>query len=121
MLRFRRARSAATAIALLILGGACTSNGAAPGSPVGGPCSGDGDCQPGLFCETMDPGGQCLKGCTGDADCGDGNLCALDDGKLKCYRACKGDADCPRAGYPCIGKDGRDPTRTFCDTSAARD
>ena len=94
----------------------CAGGSSAPtGAAIGEPGAATSDCQAGMFCETKDPGGQCLKSCTADADCGSGNLCALDDGQLKCYRACKASSDCPRAGYPCVGADGRDATRTFCD------
>ena len=95
-----------------------SSSSSAPGA-IGEPCAATSECQAGMFCETQDPGGQCLKSCTADADCGPGNLCALDNGQLKCYRACKTSADCPRPGYPCAGADGRDATRTFCDVAQA--
>jgi hypothetical protein len=104
--------------AAIVAGCSSTSSSASSKGAIGAACSGDTDCGTGMFCNLDDPGGQCLKKCAADADCGGGNICALDDGELKCYVACAKPTDCTRAGYGCVGRDGRDTTKTFCDTVA---
>jgi hypothetical protein len=120
VLAWRRLARSTPLVTVLTLA-CCTASGGPAGGAVGDPCTASADCQNGLFCEGADPGGQCQRSCLADADCGTGNLCALDSGALKCYRACRTDADCPRPGYPCVGVDGRDAERTFCDAVGGSD
>jgi len=88
-----------------------SSTGAAAGkSPIGGACKSDASCETGLFCDTGDPGGQCLKKCSSSADCGSGAVCS---DEKKCYHACQNKADCTRAGYACVGK----APQMFCDVA----
>jgi hypothetical protein len=54
-----------------------TSTAGATKSPIGGACTSDAACETGLFCDTGDPGGQCLKKCSTTADCGSGGRCAV--------------------------------------------
>ena len=77
-------------------------------NPIGGGCSSDASCLSGLFCETHDPGGQCLKKCESSADCGAGAVC---NDEKKCYKACEKTPDCGRAGYACVEKG----SLKFCD------
>ncbi len=78
---------------------------------IGGACASSGDCQAGLFCETADPGGQCVKSCNVDGDCGAGAVC---NDEKKCYKACLCDGDCTRgAPYFCVGTS----PRKFCDVA----
>jgi hypothetical protein len=87
-----------------------TSSAGATKSPIGGACTSDAACETGLFCDTGDPGGQCLKKCSSTADCGSGAVCS---DEKKCYHACQSKADCTRAGYTCVGK----APQMFCDVA----
>jgi hypothetical protein len=111
-MRWKVAGTLLVVVILAACGGSQTSaqSPSASASPLGGPCSNDAQCQPGLSCDKSDPGGQCLKNCTTDAECGAGALCAL---AKTCYRRCQTDADCGRAGYVCGGP----VPNKFCDAA----
>lgn len=75
---------------------------------IGGPCAGNGDCEPALVCLLAFPGGLCSRNCNELISCGDAAICS--DGK--CYQACRSDEECTRGGpYVC--------THGACETGAS--
>jgi Cys-rich repeat protein len=102
-----------TLFALLVFAALAACGGATHQSSIGGACSSDNDCHAGLFCETTDPGGQCVKTCTTDLDCGSGAVC---NSEKKCYAACTSSAQC-RSGYSCQGV----TPENFCDVAPTMD
>jgi len=88
-------------------GGAGGGGGVDPGAPVGTGCSADGDCDPGLFCDSESPGGYCTVLCP-DGDCPEGSACysvrSNTDPVEECLVRCAVDFDC-RIGYVCGGSD----------------
>jgi hypothetical protein len=92
-------RSAAqVTIAILVLG--CRPAGEGP-SPVGGPCSVDGDCESGLVCMPAFPGGYCSLDCRG-ASCPEGSACMELGSGQRCMQICAATDECRQEeGYVC--------------------
>jgi hypothetical protein len=92
------------AIAFLFLG-ACGS-----GASIGSPCTVNGDCNSGQYCNTAVAGGYCTRGCTFEGtqikECPQGSVCtSFGTNALVCTAICNGAGDC-RDGFECNGTSG---------------
>ncbi|NVB83082.1 MAG: hypothetical protein HOV81_32185 [Kofleriaceae bacterium] len=73
---------------------------------VGGTCTGNGDCDDGLTCNTAAAGGYCTQACTmpGQTEgCPEESICdEVIDNAMECVKICKTSADC-RSDQDCNG------------------
>lgn len=79
------------------------------GTNVGSPCTVNGDCNVGQYCNTATPGGFCTRGCTFEGtqlnECPGGSICTNVGSSLVCAPICTGATGC-RDQYECNGTTG---------------
>ena len=80
------------------------------GVGVGSPCTVNGDCNSGQYCNTSVPGGYCTRGCSFEGnqlqECPAGSVCTgFGSNTLVCAVICTGANEC-RENFECNGVSG---------------